>query len=231
MAATENYITQAAADARYQALGGLSATTPAAETPDEVGTAGVSTSASKADHVHPITAGTPAAIGLTGANSESAGTGFARDLHVHAYNPPACRVYDTGSQSIPNNADTVLAFNAERYDTNTMHDNATNNSRITIKTAGLYTVQFHVQIAGNTDYSTLYTYGQLNGTTIIGIGPGNQPGSGIATVLACSFTYKFAVNDYFEILIRQNNGAGAARAITAGSNYSPECSATWIGVG
>lgn len=46
-----NYITQATGDARYQALGGLGASTPARDT--ATGTAGVSTSASREDHAHP----------------------------------------------------------------------------------------------------------------------------------------------------------------------------------
>jgi hypothetical protein len=51
---TENYITQAAADARYQALGGLSSATPAQVDAADAGTAGVSSSASRADHEHPV---------------------------------------------------------------------------------------------------------------------------------------------------------------------------------
>lgn len=36
------------------------------------------------DHQHPITTGTPAALTKTATSAESAGTGFARDGHVHA---------------------------------------------------------------------------------------------------------------------------------------------------
>lgn len=75
------YISQASGDARYQAVGSLGSGTPATETPDAAGTAGVATSASRSDHVHPITAGTPVDTG--DANAEGAGTGFARDTHVH----------------------------------------------------------------------------------------------------------------------------------------------------
>jgi len=38
------------------------------------------------DHQHPITTGTPAALTLTATSAESAGTGFARDVHVHSTN-------------------------------------------------------------------------------------------------------------------------------------------------
>lgn len=54
MPTTENYITQAAGDARYQALGSLGSATPATVDAGDAGTAGVSTSAARADHEHPV---------------------------------------------------------------------------------------------------------------------------------------------------------------------------------
>lgn len=54
MPSTENYITQAAGDARYQALGSLGSSTPAQVDAGDTGTAGVSSSAARADHEHPV---------------------------------------------------------------------------------------------------------------------------------------------------------------------------------
>ncbi len=54
MPSTENYITQASGDARYQALGSLGSATPTTVDAGDVGTAGVSTSASRQDHEHPV---------------------------------------------------------------------------------------------------------------------------------------------------------------------------------
>lgn len=75
------YLTQAAADARYQALGSLGSGTPATLVPDGAGTAGVSTAASRDDHNHPIAAAVPVATG--DANAEGTGNDFARATHVH----------------------------------------------------------------------------------------------------------------------------------------------------
>jgi hypothetical protein len=75
------FLTQAAADARYQALGSLGSSTPGTETPDHAGTAGVSTSAARQDHIHPITCAVPVALGATLA--EGVATTFARSDHVH----------------------------------------------------------------------------------------------------------------------------------------------------
>ena len=44
-----------------------------------------------------------------------------------------CSVYKvTTNQSIANDTDTTISFNAEEFDTDAFHDNSTNNSRITI---------------------------------------------------------------------------------------------------
>lgn len=85
-ATTGTYLTQAAADARYQALSALGSGTPGTETPDHAGTAGVATSASRSDHIHPIAAATPITVILDGggALSEGVSTSFARADHQHA---------------------------------------------------------------------------------------------------------------------------------------------------
>lgn len=231
MAHTENYITQAAGDARYQQLGALGSSNPSTIDPDDAGSAGVSSSAARQDHQHPITTGTPASIGLTGVNSESSGTGFARDLHVHAYNPPACRVFHSVTQSIPDAIDTSLVFDSESYDTDSMHSTSVNTGRITINTAGLYIISFAGGIAAAGDYSNVYCNIRLNGTTQI------IPGSVIGTLTdstnhgycIASGVYKLSVGDFITVDFHQDNTANAARNLQA----SPlnHFSATWIGVG
>ena len=80
-ASNSAYLTQAAADARYQALGGLSSSSPNTIEPDDAASAGVSTSASRSDHEHGIVAAAPVDTG--DANAEGAATSFARSNHVH----------------------------------------------------------------------------------------------------------------------------------------------------
>jgi hypothetical protein len=50
----------------------------------------------------------------------------------------AAHVMKTADQSIADSTVTALAFGTETFDTDTIHDNSTNNSRLTCKTAGLY---------------------------------------------------------------------------------------------
>jgi hypothetical protein len=226
------YLDQASADARYQAVGSLGSSTPAAETPDLAGTAGVATSASRSDHSHPITAGTPASIGLAGTNSESAGTGFARDTHVHAFSPPTCRVFNNANIAINDAATTVLTFNSERYDPNNMHDTAVNPSRITFATAGVYQVTAVVEITGRADWQNEFVGIKLNGTSFIGALAGGTVANGtIPPVFTVSVPYKFAANDYVEVYVYGHNTAAVAFNAQFSGNYSPEFAATWIGVG
>lgn len=56
------------------------------------------------------------------------------------FDPPACKVKATGVQLLTNGGETAVAFGAEDYDTDNMHDNAANNTRITFNTPGLYVV-------------------------------------------------------------------------------------------
>jgi hypothetical protein len=60
-------------------------------------------------------------------------------------------VYSSAAnQSIPNNTYTTLSFNAENYDTNSFHDNTTNNSRLTIPITGDYIFYLWYSFMGNT---------------------------------------------------------------------------------
>ena len=60
----------------------LSDATPDALTPDQTGSAGTATAASRADHAHAIAASTPVSVGTS--NQEGNFTSFARTNHVHA---------------------------------------------------------------------------------------------------------------------------------------------------
>jgi len=48
------------------------------------------------------------------------------------------RVYRSAAKTLANNTDTVIDFNLERWDTDGIHDNAINNTRLTCQTAGKY---------------------------------------------------------------------------------------------
>lgn len=65
---------------------GLFGGVPSTIDPDDAASNGTGQIFALSDHQHPIVTGAPAALTKTAASAESAGTGFARDVHVHATN-------------------------------------------------------------------------------------------------------------------------------------------------
>jgi hypothetical protein len=130
------------------------------------------------------------------------------DAHVDSKAPhpnvPAARVYNSASQSIPNNTDTVLAFDTELFDTDAMHDNVNNNTRLTCKTAGNYLIIANVGFTSNaTGFRKLYL--KINGSINDGLVSAMSV-NGDQTFLATSVLRSMAVNDYVEAYVKQTSG-------------------------
>lgn len=106
------------------------------------------------------------------------------------------RVYKSSGQSIGTTL-TALSFDTESFDTNTYHDNATNNSRLTVPTTGYYRITGLVTSDAN---ATTRAQIRVNGTTVIAaiggsnIGASTQNGAFIETV------YSLTAADYIELL-------------------------------
>lgn len=145
----------------------------------------------------------------------------------------ACRVTRAGTQSIPDNTITTVAFDEERFDTDGMHDVTTNNSRITINTAGFYIVGFHGALFSGNDYNRAFALLRINGTTEIVRGPSVNATTTQQPHIACNTVYQFAAGDYVEVQVFQDNGAvglgGSARTLDATDERSPEFYAARIG--
>lgn len=149
------------------------------------------------------------------------------------HNPPACRVYNTGTQALNNATTTAITFDSERYDTDSIHSTSSNTSRLTFATAGLYSIGGTVSLTGETDYTSIVVLIRLNGTTSIGqtrlLAAGtfsaDQPTMQVHAV------YKFAANDYVELCVIQENTSANSETTVVAANHSPEFWATWIGVG
>lgn len=135
------------------------------------------------------------------------------------------RVFHNTSQSIPNNTVTAVTFNSERWDTDVIHDNATNNSRLTCKTAGVYAIGANVRFASNaTGMRSLRL--RLNGVT--DIAEENRTAlSGVATVFIVFTEYPLVVNDYIEVSAFQNSGGSLN--IEQDGTYLPEFMMVRIG--
>jgi hypothetical protein len=117
-----------------------------------------------------------------------------------------CHIYQTSGTTVGANF-TVMDFGAERFDTDTMHDNSTNPSRITFTTAGKYLVGGTVRITGaNQDAGILIRLGGTTELACTNAPAGNADGGGAsATVL-----YDFTAGQYVEFLAsRGQDGSGS----------------------
>lgn len=107
-----------------------------------------------------------------------------------------CRLTKSAGQNFTGTTLTVLTWDTEKFDTDSMHSTVTNTERITFTTAGYYIVSFNF----NTDTNAnAYTGVRLNGSTYIHkIGIGNAT-SNVANGASGSFPYYFSANDYIEL--------------------------------
>lgn len=132
------------------------------------------------------------------------------------------RVFHNAAQSIANATHTAVAFNSERFDTNEIHDTATNNTRLTCKTAGKYLIGGTLEYAANASGIFRIAAIRLNGATFISSGKETFPTGGLAHLVSAETQtlYDLAVNDYVELMAYQDTGG--ALNVNASGNYSPE---------
>jgi len=122
------------------------------------------------------------------------------------------------SQSITSGDYTALTFDTETFDTDNMHDNTTNPTRLTVNTAGLYIIEATVasqSFASGTLVCTLL----LNGTTAIGYNGINDLNNGDPNYLEISTIYNLSQGDYIELFASQDSGVNIAIFVT-GTNFS-----------
>lgn len=124
------------------------------------------------------------------------------------------RVYHNANQNLISNDALTVAFNSEYYDTDTIHDPVTNNSRLTCKTAGKYLVgACGVISSGLGATSAVWVEHNTRGRV------GQHALDGLAS-FTMSFIIDLAVNDYIVLKIFSYNGAPAL-IYSAANEYSP----------
>jgi len=148
---------------------------------------------------------------------------YIRDNSGFLHDPPTARVFHSVDQSITDATDTVLAFDSERFDTDTIHG-AGANTKLTATTAGKYLIVANITWEANAT-GIRFCGIRLNGTTMIG--QVRQPAIASVDVDQNPTTlYQLAATDYVEVLVRQESG-GALNVKVAG-NVSPEFSMVWV---
>jgi hypothetical protein len=132
-----------------------------------------------------------------------------------------CLLTKTASQSLPNSTETVINFDSEAWDTNSFHDNSTNNTRITIPTGkgGKYQVSGNVGIASGTGGSYLLL--KKNGSVLSYPVVVNGNGGGFSTGFTFYTLLNLTAGDYIEMFLFQAYGGSrnCEDATTFGVNY------------
>lgn len=143
-----------------------------------------------------------------------------RDNVSFLANPPACRANRTANQTISNNTTTAVQFSAaDSYDTGSMHDPASNNTRVTVPTAGLYAVTLNWTM--NSSGTAMIGAIRVNGTT--DWNHVREDASGTITQQV-SDVLKLSANDYVEGTVFQLTGGDVTMSRAT-------MSVVWVGVG
>lgn len=131
---------------------------------------------------------------------------------------PACRATRTTGLSITASTWTAMLLTSEDFDTDTMHDNATNNSRVTIPTGhgGRYVITACVAFAASAGGSIRGIAISKNGTRIAV--DYRTPLSSQPTLMSVSLVDTAAAADYYEVAVYQNS-AGALNTDATESNH------------
>jgi len=122
---------------------------------------------------------------------------------AHGFDKSA-RVYNDAQIPIPDAAWTAVPFNSELWDTDNIHDNVTNNSRLTCKTAGKYQVVGQVCFLAN---ATGIRNSRIlaNGTTVFAVNTCPKRSDNFWYAIVVTIV-DLDVDDYVELQVYQNSG-------------------------
>jgi hypothetical protein len=138
------------------------------------------------------------------------GTLGAADLANSAVTPeklgtiPAARAHKTSGQTVANNTNTMISFAAEDFDTASVHDNTTNNYRLTAPIDGIYQVSGGISWVGNT--SGHRTVEIRSSATISFAASNDAPGTPFVTPQSASTLVNLIAGDYVWVQGYQNSG-------------------------
>ena len=118
------------------------------------------------------------------------------------------RIYHNTNQAIGNG--TVLTFNSETFDLDTMHDPG-DPTKLTCKTDGYYVINTYmtytsVSPTGGSG-AGMRLYISLNGATVIGDNQKPQRSAGVAESISVTAIYHLAVGDYIQAVAAQDGTA------------------------
>lgn len=138
------------------------------------------------------------------------------------------RAHHSAAVSVPNVTTTTQPLDSERYDEGGLHDNVTNNSRLTFPASGKVLIVGHLKFAADADGHRRATL-RLNGTTEIARGEqaSNTAGAVAGTDRASAAAlHDVVAGDYVELQAEHNGGAALDSEVVLQSE--PELAAHYI---
>jgi hypothetical protein len=142
-------------------------------------------------------------------------------------NPPGCQVRRTTAQSIPNNTVTAISFDTEDFDSDTMHDPASNPTRLTCQTPGRYlavgSIPYDTGTTGNREARLAKNGSDISGGRALIAAPGGAALLIVTPVIEVSLV----AGDFLELRALQTNGG--ALTTTAVNSVFPMFRARWVG--
>ena len=118
-----------------------------------------------------------------------------------------CNLTRNSNLNVNSSTNTAVGWNVEFFDSHNFHDNATNNTRITIPTgyAGRYLFTYQLRWGSNSTGFRSAVIG-INGTAGATIGREDNLANQ-AVIMNGSFMLNLVVGDYVELFATQNSGA------------------------
>jgi hypothetical protein len=139
--------------------------------------------------------------------------------------PDTAGVGSSVSQSIPNNTVTALTYDTAMWDSNGLTNFPTQNTRITIKTAGKYEVTANIEFAAPGATSSMGLRLMVNASTYFAYNDWTWA-AGSASRRNIARLWKFSASDYIEVYVFQSSGA--ALNIDAGTGFQCSLSVCWV---
>lgn len=134
-----------------------------------------------------------------------------------AYRDLGAKALRSTDQSINDATLTAVLWTSEAWDTDTIHDNATNTDRLTCKTAGKYLVVFLGVFASNATGRREF---QILDQAAVKVGQAVIPAvSGLSTMMTVTAIVNMAVNDWVQAGVLQTSG-GALNFTGSLSSFS-----------
>lgn len=138
---------------------------------------------------------------------------------------PSVTVRHSTTTNLVNSTYTLLPWDTEVDDPYGFHDNAVNNSRLTVPPglAGIYLIAWHIWFASNATNSRFVRVLKNKAGNASGqdeFGDVRIGANGLATVCLCSHPIPLVVGDYIELTGWQNSGG--ALLINQSPGYIPQ---------